>query len=157
MGKCDATFTLSFVLLTQETDDSETETVKVSTPPKDTTPPKKSSNYPNPHLILTIISLVLCTSILNFFSYICLIPALISSRKVRATAYMYLHCSLCLPLMFLSGGLDILMSLFEVSPWNISLPNVCAFVRKTSILLPAASGHWGAKQSLIVLLFYVLD
>ena len=84
-GECACTFNLSFVLLTQETDDNETETVKVSPPPKDTTPPKKS-NFPNPHLVLTIISLVLCTSILNFFSYICLIPALISSRKVRGNS-----------------------------------------------------------------------
>ena len=45
---------------------------------------KKSSPHPHPnnHMILTIVSMVLCGLILNIFAFTCLIPAYIFAKKV---------------------------------------------------------------------------
>lgn len=43
---------------------------------------RPSGRHPNNHMILTIVSMVLCGLILNVFAFTCLIPALIFAKRV---------------------------------------------------------------------------
>lgn len=63
---------------------------------KDVNPDQNDDDdLPNDHKILTIISMVLCSLILNIFAFICLIPAYYYSTKVSLFPLLFLCVQVC--------------------------------------------------------------